>query len=97
MSVVYKYGPLAIGDVTSVVMPQGAQVLHVAPQGRFEPSPIHLWARVDPQAPVETRRFRLAGTGHQLDDATVGDHIGTWLQLEGALVLHLFELKENGR
>ena len=66
-----------------------------------------LWVRVDPKQPLETRAFRLYGTGHTLDP---GKYIGTFHYDEGhrsepdgpgrgfgvthryhQLVMHLFE------
>jgi hypothetical protein len=53
-----------------------------------------IWARVSPDAPMQTRHFRVAGTGHNLG-SNVGRYIGT-VQLEwGSLVLHVFE--EQGK
>lgn len=45
-----------------------------------------------PISPTETRRFRLAGTGHEIDVDVRQRHVATVLLYDGALVFHLFEL-----
>ena len=86
MTTIWKF-PLDAEDVIELDMPEGAEALHVSTQYG---NPC-LWARVDPKAPTEKRRFRFAGTGHPLTD-DVGRHIGSWLMQGGALVFHLFEM-----
>lgn len=81
-SVVHKY-PLA----SSITMPMGAQVLHVAEQ-LGKP---FLWALVDTSRGTMTRSFVIAGTGHYLDPVTLGRFVGTVLLEYGALVLHVWE------
>ena len=88
MRTVSKF-PLMVGDRISVSMPVGAQILRFEMQ---EGVPT-LWALVDDRAPVETRRFRLAGTGDPLDDLR-GEvcYLGTIFPPSG-LVFHLFEFE----
>ncbi len=84
---VYKY-PLRIDDETEVMMPMGAQVLAVQEQ---QGCPC-IWALVDPNAISTRRRFRIAGTGHDIqwrDGHMI--HRGTFQLRAGALVFHLFE------
>ncbi len=78
---------IPIGNVTTIKMPAGAKVLHVAAQ-RNTPC---LWALVDPSAPLEPRHFRLTGTGHPIRDLGEAEHRGTFLMAGDRLVLHLFE------
>jgi len=87
---VWKF-PVKIDDIIEIEMPVGAEVLHfdVQPDG-FRGQPC-IWARVDPEAPKEVRKFRFAGTGHGLEDE-VGKHVGSCQMMEGRLVWHLFEL-----
>ena len=87
MKRVYKY-PLDIQDEVIVMMPKGARVLSVQVQnGR----PC-LWAAVDPnEMTLEERRFRIAGTGHPIQDDVVDGFIGTIQMYDGRLVFHLFE------
>lgn len=82
---VYKY-PVTLDDAFALQLPRGAQLLTVQVQ-RGEPV---LWALVDPGAPDETRTFRLAGTGHRIDDADLLTYVGTFQLHGGALVFHLF-------
>jgi hypothetical protein len=82
---IWKY-PLQ-PDVTTLDMPQGAQVLTVQVQGN---RPV-LWALVDPCQLKRKRRFAVFGTGHDIPDE-VGKYIGTFQLLDGGLVFHLFEV-----
>lgn len=82
---VYKY-PLPLGDVVEVEMPAGAQILTVQTQ-HGQPC---IWAMVTPDAPPVVRRFRVAGTGHDLGE--VGAYLGTFQLLEGAFIGHVFEM-----
>jgi hypothetical protein len=83
---VFKYQFEIVDDV-SVEMPIGAKVLHVEDQR----GAACLWALVDPEATKEVRCFRLAGTGHPIDPATIGEHVATWQS--GPFVWHLFEAR----
>lgn len=92
MKAVYKYklDPY----VEEVMLPLGAQVLHVAAQG----ADINLWVLVDPvpEDPIlEKRRFRAFGTGHPIpsneDECLL--HVGTALLQGGTLVFHIFEVR----
>lgn len=75
---VYKY-QFDMGDWVSLYMPQGAEVLCVQVQSG---TPC-LWARVDADAPLKIRHFRIAGTGHDL-----GSNVGrcTFQLIGGSLV-----------
>lgn len=85
---VFKY-PIKPDDYFEVSLPQGSQILTV--DNQFE-NP-NIWALVDPEKPMVTRTFRLAGTGHPIDH-TQGDlfYHGTIQLMGGALIFHLFEL-----
>jgi len=83
---VYKY-ELAVDDFVNILMPIGAEVLHVDVQ-RGQPC---IWARVDPTAKPERRIFRVAVTGDPLDPA-IGPHIGSFQMHDGELVFHVFEV-----
>lgn len=85
MKRVFKY-PIPVVDGFTIDMPKGAIVLCVQTQ-REKPC---IWALVDPIAPKETRHFRLAGTGHAINEA-IARYVGTFQIGEGALVFHLFE------
>lgn len=80
---VYKYR-IPVEDTFMLDLPKGAEILSVQVQG----SDPFVWAKVDPRAPSEERRFAVRGTGH---DATgVGAYIGTFQLSGGAFVGHLF-------
>lgn len=77
MRAIYKY-ELKITDVQEIWMLRGAEPLHVGMQGET----LCLWARVNPRHgpdDTEARRFRVAGTGHGLDDGLA--YIGTALDI----------------
>ena len=82
MITVYKYS-LEPGDNVTVLMPEGAEILHVATQGDVP----CIWARVDTERPKKPYIFHMRGTGHP--NAT-GDHVGSFLMHNGSLVFHLF-------
>lgn len=79
---VWKF-PLTAPNVV-LEMPKGAEILHIADQ-RGTP---HMWARCDPEAPIELRRFIVTGTGQPCPSSK---HIGTFLLDGGDLVFHVFE------
>lgn len=90
MSEVWKFEPMA-STTFALSMPVGAEVLTVQVQ-HGKPQ---IWAKVDPFAPVEMRRFALVGTGQRIpDDSEMGHRLRyvSTFQLEGGLlVFHLFE------
>lgn len=73
-------------DIIKVDMPIGAEVLTV--QTQFEQPCI--WAIVNPKAKTETRTFRMADTGHPVNE-NVKKYIGTFQLMSGQLIFHLFE------
>lgn len=83
---VWKFG-VPLGDVVTIDMPEGAQILHVQAQNDIP----CMWALVDPLAQRVSRRFRFAGTGHEISESPL-EHVGSFFMREGALVFHLFEL-----
>ncbi len=82
--IVWKF-PFPITDDIEFEMPTGAQVLSVQVQGT-QPC---IWVLCDPKAVLETRRFRLAGTGHDIDYPV--SYVGSFQLYDGQLVFHLFE------
>ena len=85
MSRIWKYECPSQGEF-SLRMPEGAKVISVHAQNE-KPC---IWAIVDPEKPIENRRFCLHGTGH-LVTLGVDQFIGTVMLEGGALVVHLFE------
>lgn len=87
MQRVFKY-PVPIGDHFSVLLPQGAKILRFANQHEQA----CLWCLVDPDAQLQARAFRMAGTGHQISEPAENlAYVGTELFQGGMLVFHLFE------
>ncbi len=85
---VFKY-PIPTKDSFSLLLPKEAKILAVQTQ-KNNPC---IWALVDTNAPNETRRFRLAGTGHPIDENMDDlNYIGTFQMLDGVLIWHLFEI-----
>ncbi len=88
MKSVWKF-ELPITDRFSIPMPVGARLLNVETQNE-QPC---LWALVDPAAEKEGRQFRLAGTGHPINNPDELSYVGTCMMRGGGLVWHLFEVK----
>lgn len=90
MKTIYKY-EISGEDYIEVVMPIGAQIIHFGKQGLVG---LYIWAIVNTKLANETRRFRLIGTGHELnDELTPDNHIGTAMFMDDKLVYHLFEIE----
>jgi hypothetical protein len=85
---VYKY-PVPIQDAFDLYMPADAQILYVAIQHEYDTP--KMWALVSPDAPMVKRYFRLAGTGHPIDE-NIKAHVGSFLMNGGDLVFHVFEV-----
>lgn len=83
---VYKYD-IPSFKASEIQMPEGAQILSLQVQdGRPR-----IWALVNPEARPKAREFMVVGTGHEIERENIR-HIGTWQQMDGALVWHLFEI-----
>jgi len=76
----------AIDDVFHIEMPKGAEILTVQNQSAVGT----IWAIVNPEAPKEIRTFCIQGTGNPFELIDY-KYIGTFQQMGGALVWHLFE------
>jgi len=82
----YKLGfPLEIKDVE---FPKGAELLDAQAVGEE----VFVWAKVDPEQPVEKRTIRTLGTGHQVPEDENLKHIGTTQMFGGKLIWHIFEV-----
>lgn len=88
MAKVFKY-QLPISDAVKVYMPKDAKVLCVQVQNG-QPC---IWASVNPDKELEERQFRIAGTGHTIEDGIVDNYIGTVQLHDGKLVFHVFEVR----
>lgn len=86
---IFRY-PLIVADEQAVSLPAGAKVL----SARWWKDSFCLWAMVDPKAPMEKRRIRIAGTGHELGDVTNLRFVDTILLEDKGLVFHVHEVVE---
>ncbi|KKN27722.1 hypothetical protein LCGC14_0861460 [marine sediment metagenome] len=84
---IYKY-PFEVSDTVEIMMPTKARILTVQTQSN---APC-IWALVDGDKPLETRRFRVFGTGHEFNiDPIQSKYIGTFQLMDGGFIGHLFE------
>lgn len=86
MRQVWKF-PVPVEDHFAVDMPERSRILTVQIQ-REQPQ---MWALCPPEGRLERRFFRLAGTGHPIEETDL-NYVGTFQLLGGALVFHLFEV-----
>jgi DNA-directed RNA polymerase subunit RPC12/RpoP len=86
---IFKY-PLPIDDEIEISMPEGSKILTVQTQ---KEGPC-IWAIVDTDAPLTTRRLCLRGTGH-IFRGNEGKYIGTYQLDSGPFVFHLFEERKK--
>lgn len=99
MKTIHKY-PLKITDFQEVEMPEGAMVLSVvtmpAPIGTSTEQ-VCVYAEVDTERPLVPRRFRIYGTGHEMNHQHEMEYIGTVTMSNRALVWHVYEnyMKES--
>jgi hypothetical protein len=83
---IYKYDLPMIGTHV-IAMPRGAKILSVQDQS----GAMRVWAKVDPKAPMENRRFVIVGTGHLVPAALT--YLATVQQ--GQYVWHVFVENEE--
>jgi hypothetical protein len=81
--VIWKF---PVGSDCVVEMPTGATILSANVQ---HGNPC-IWALVDPNQPVEQRRFKVIPTGKDFDGAG-STYIGSFHGVGGWMVFHLFE------
>jgi len=87
MKRVFKY-QVPLQDKFTIDLPKGSQVLSVGVQSKTA----FIWTLIDDEEPIiESRKFRLSGTGHPITDKCF-IFIGTFQLDGGALIFHLFEL-----
>lgn len=91
MKRVYKYPFEFGGDEFEIPMPKGAKPLNF----QFQFDTLCVWALVDPEAPMVARKFRIAGTGHDIENADELTYVGSVQMQGGALIFHLFVFPED--
>lgn len=83
---VFKY-QVMVDDYFEVKLPKGAVVLTVD----LQREDVCMWALVDQDMPIETRRFRFTGTGHPIEEKLETLKFINTFQT-GTLVFHIFEV-----
>ncbi len=90
MLTVYKYNISMEKDNFSIDMPKNAKILTVQEQH----GDAQMWALVNPNAKIETRNFRVAGTGHPINEGLNSlEYLGTFQFHNGDFIGHVFEIK----
>jgi hypothetical protein len=85
---VWKF-PIPFEDEFEIEMPREAELLCVNTSPDSDGEQGALWARVVPSRTREKRRFRLRGTGHQIDlDCK---YVGSFM-MRRPFIFHLFEV-----
>lgn len=89
---VFKYN-LPLDDYFKVDLPKGAKILCIDTQFTVP----QMWALVDPdEAETEARRFRFAGTGHDITETPEQlEFVDTFQMRDGNLIFHVFEVIER--
>ena len=78
-----------VKDSFSIEMPRNAHILDVQLQQEVP----YIWAMVDTDEEVETRNFKVIGTGNPIPEFSKGyGYIGTFQLSGGSLVFHLLEV-----
>ena len=77
------------GDIMRIEMPAGAEILTCQMQND-KPC---IWVRVNPNAPKETRKLRIAGTGHEIEEENLR-YISSFQMNNDVLIFHIFEVLE---
>lgn len=83
ISKIFKYPMMTATETFN--LPEGAEILHVGQQAG---GPV-LWAKVDPEANLQERTFKVVMTGEPFDSLGL-EHLGT--VMIGPLVVHVFEV-----
>ena len=87
---IFKF-QIPLSDVVTIEMQENAKILSVQAQNEKP----YMWALVDPPARLVKRKFRFAGTGHEIThDSGKLLFIGTFQMHGGSLVFHIFEILE---
>ena len=89
MKIVYKYSLGGKPHDFEIEMQEGAEILTV----QVQKGTACIWALVDSDAPLITRRLFIIGTGRDASilESVNAKYIGTFQLLNGDLIWHLFE------
>jgi hypothetical protein len=83
---VFKY-EIKSDDSCEIIMEAGAEILCVQTQNEHP----FIWVLTEEDGPLEKRKFKLYGTGHDIYEEKF-KYIGTFQLAKGSLVFHLFEV-----
>ena len=89
---VYKY-EVEMEDYITITLPKHAKILTFDMQG----DKLCAWALVNPNSTItEDKIFRIAGTGHPIndneEDTQIFMYVNTFQLLSGKLIFHVFEV-----
>lgn len=87
MTTIFKY-ELDITDFNDIAIPQEAEVISIQVQNDIP----CIWALVNTDNPVETRRFITVGTGNEIPGCLPMVFVGTYQLPKLGLVFHCFEI-----
>lgn len=90
MQKIFKY-PFECSPYQDITMPEGGHILSLQTQ-RNTPC---LWAMIDPEKPLVSRRLLTFGTGHEVvapEDSVRLDFLGTYQVESGQFIFHVFEV-----
>ena len=87
MRIIYKY-KVVFGSYSELDLPKDAQILKIDEQK----DEIVLWALVNPDKPIITRKFKIEGTGYPIEEKENLEYINTFYTNNNELVWHVFEI-----
>lgn len=87
MRTVWKF-PIEPADSFALEMPADAEILDI----QVQHGNVFLWALVNPKAKMGRRVFRLAGTGHPIEEGDELRYVASFQLHKGDLVFHVFEV-----
>ena len=76
-----------IGEVFELKLPKDCAICDIQAQGNM----ICLWALIDCDAELVTRKFHIVGTGWNIDNVELMFYLKT-VQMPNSLVYHVFEV-----
>jgi hypothetical protein len=89
---IWKYElPANPGDVTTVEIPQGGEIVHAQQQYPELTERVTIWVEVDPDGVPERRRFGFVMTGSNAPKRS--HYVSTHVFGSGYWVLHLYEIE----
>lgn len=87
MKSIWKFPIKNINDNISIEMPKDSYILTI----RDQQGTACIWAIVDSEKPLVKRNFLIRGTGHDIENLSYDNYIGTFQLYGGSLVFHVFE------